>query len=96
MESRNRVRWVVVGADKGQREVDAEAIDQFPNEVDDVGENGVARRAAAVEKGEIGRGVVAEESEEGDGSFCRLPEGVVEGVEFGGVDGADVKGSRCG
>ena len=76
--------------------MDAEAIDQFPNEVDDVGKNGVARRAAAVEKGEVGRGVVADESEKGDASFCRLPEGVVEGVEFGGVDGADVKGSRCG
>ena len=43
MESRNRVRWVVVGADKGQQEVDAEAIDQFTNKVDNVGENGVAR-----------------------------------------------------
>ena len=96
MQSGNGVCWIVLGADKSQREVDAEAIDQFPNEVDDVGKNGVARRAAAVEKGEVGRGVVAKESEEGDASFCRLPEGVVDGVEFGGVDGTDVKGSRCG
>ena len=31
-----------------------------------------------------------------DASFFRLPDGVAEGVGFGGVDGADVNESMCG
>ena len=35
MQSGNGVCGIVDGADKGQREMNAEAIDQFSNEVDD-------------------------------------------------------------